>query len=205
MTIDERLERLERELTVAKRRTRCMVGSGALLILGCLSTVTFSQAAEASNGRFAAKVKVEISANDNIKELVTSYVNRELRTLNDVELVDEGPDRVLSILAVETDDSRVALSTVIYSPFNNKLLVSRLASEHKELWRDVTSRLVFRPVQALYTDRSDNLQKICKKIVASFDANELEADRKSQKLFDESISDTQTKKAGQSLNPKDGK
>lgn len=64
-----------------------------LRLLSCISflwvfswsSVVYS--ADAKELRFTARVKVTVSANENIKGAVMSYLNRELRSLNDVELV----------------------------------------------------------------------------------------------------------------------
>jgi hypothetical protein len=140
-------------------------------------------AAEINNPQFSAKVKVSVSAPDDIKDLVSSYLNRELRSLNDVEIVDNNPDWEIEIVAMELKTvsgykNGIAISTVILSPYNNQALSEFFKPEFKESGLLITSGLSWYSDQMLNVDSSDNLQELCKTIVADFDSRELEPSRK---------------------------
>ncbi len=49
----------------------------------------------------ANRGRVNFSAPDNIKGSVSRYLNRELRSLNDVEIVENGPEWIIYMVAVE--------------------------------------------------------------------------------------------------------
>ena len=91
---------------------------GFLLILIMLSN------AQAQLQKFQARVKLIITADKNIKGEVTSYLTRELRSLRDVNIVEENADWVVSVITSETKlkggyKVGVVFSTVILKPFNN--------------------------------------------------------------------------------------
>jgi len=60
---------------------------------------------------------VSVSANDNIKGQAESYIKRELRSLQDVTLVDKGADREQDIIAMEVFTKNVYNSGVIIYAF----------------------------------------------------------------------------------------
>ena len=66
MTTEERLERLERQLKASKRRNRWVMGSGALLLIGCLTI-----AATPGNNRVIRASRFVLE-DENGKLLVTS-------------------------------------------------------------------------------------------------------------------------------------
>lgn len=165
-------------------KTHLMQLIGAVLSFLFLLTMPSSHAADANSWRYSAKVKVNISAADNIKGSVSSYVNRELRSLTDVEIVENDPEWIIYILAMELKTvggykSGVAISTVIVSPFNNQLLSGWFQPKFKDSGLKITSALAWYPDQWLNVGSADDLQKLCKDIVADFDTKHLEESRKS--------------------------
>lgn len=156
------------------------------VVLACLLAfaTSLSHATGTNSSQYSAKVKVQVTASDNIKGSVSSYINRELRSLGDVELVEENPEWIINILAMELQTvgghkSGVAVSTVIINTFNNQLLSDWFQPEFKNVGIQVTSGLAWYPDQWLNVGSSDGLQKLCKGIVADFDTKYLEEDRKS--------------------------
>ena len=55
--------------------------------------------------KFSSRVEVIVSAPESIKDQVTSYVNRELRSLGDVVITDKNPQYRLRIDAREITES----------------------------------------------------------------------------------------------------
>lgn len=155
------------------------------LLVCLLSLLThLSHAAEIDGWRYSAKVKVNVSASDNIKGSVSSYINRELRSLTDVEIVEKDPEWIIYILAMELKTvggykSGVAISTVIVHPFYNQILSTWLQPKFKDAGLNVTSSLAWYPDQWLNVGSADDLQKLSKDIVADFDTKYLEESRKS--------------------------
>lgn len=97
-----------------------------------LMVAAISPAAAQYLPKFKARVKVSVSGRENIKGMVTSFINRELRSLQDVELVDHNPEWELEILAMEVSTKGgskvgIVLSVVILSKFNSQLLCQLLS------------------------------------------------------------------------------
>jgi len=146
----------------------------------------FGNVARAESGsanQFHAKVQVSVSANDNIKGQVESYIKRELRSLQDVTLVDEGADWELSILAMEVSTkggykSGVIISVVILSPFNNQIVSGMLQEKYKELGTNLTKGLYWYPDHWLRAGPVDQLRSLCVELIADFDSQQLEESRK---------------------------
>jgi hypothetical protein len=157
------------------------------------------QAEDISSFRFSAKVKVRVSANENIKGSVGSYINRELRSLNDVELVDSNPEWEINVLAMETKTvsgykSGFVLSTVIINRFDNQMLLAALPQNYKEAASKMTSSLWWYPDHWVITGSTDDLHKLCKEIVADFDTKHLEESRKSFREIKEWLKNQKDKK-----------
>jgi hypothetical protein len=79
------------------------------------------------------KVKVTVQADEGIQNSVSSYLNRELRSLGDVDIVDNNPEWELRVLGGELHSiggykSGVVLSTIIITPFRGNFLSSAFKS-----------------------------------------------------------------------------
>lgn len=154
---------------------------GGLSVLAVLHFAV--HAAEPGNTQFPARVKLAIAAPDSIKDSVTSYFHRELRALNDVQLVNDKPDWVISVVALEITSTRgyrggIAISTVILPRFNNEAMTHWFRREVEGVALAQTSNLWYRPRHHLQMDAIDRLQIMCKEIVADFDTRSLEPSRR---------------------------
>jgi len=143
-----------------------------------------SLAADSTKMLFSGKVKVDVTAPENIKALVTSYLNRELRSLSDVELVAENAEWEVHVLVMEPklisgSKIGIALSTVVIQRFDNRLLGSFFEPKHKDFGLSLTSGLSWFSDNWLNLGSVDDLQTICKAIIALFDTKYLEEDRRS--------------------------
>ena len=145
-----------------------------------LGVITNSE--EQTERQFRVQVSVS-SKDDSFEGLVTSYINRELRSLRDVEIVYRDPEWKLSIVALEISTKSgyktgVGLSTVVLRRFDNQSLVSLLPENSRGFVRLGTSNLYDDFDHWINIDSDDNLREICNKIVANFDADHLEKKRK---------------------------
>ncbi|MFH0771812.1 MAG: hypothetical protein V1933_04265 [Candidatus Omnitrophota bacterium] len=146
--------------------------------------VVLSVEVHAADAPFRAKVKVTVSADDNIKSAVISYLNRELRSLNDVELVDTDSGWEIDVVVMEskTVDGRkrglVIFSTVILNHYDNQLLSLYFKPECKDVGLQMTSDLCDFYGHRVDKGPIDDLQSICKDVVANFDTKNLEVVRK---------------------------
>jgi hypothetical protein len=146
--------------------------------------ISQSQAADTNIQRYSTEVQANVNADENIKAPISSYLNRELRSLNDVSIVESNPEWIIDITASELTYSSgqktgaVAISIVITSPYRNKALSSMLQPNYKDFGLRLTSNLVHFYSHWLFLGSTDDLQMISKRIVTSFDTQILEDQRK---------------------------
>jgi hypothetical protein len=155
--------------------------------------------------KLSIRVKLACSAQDNIRGEVESYLRRELRSLNDVILVDENPDLEVRIIAMEqktTDGIKVGLvfSVVVLEPMadtikfwvmsQGKIAYDKLAFMDK-LKDDL--RIYAYKAHWVRTGPIEELRSICQKIVARFDIDHLEEARKSHQQFIDYLKDSKDK------------
>jgi len=162
------------------------------LFVFLLSSVVCS--ANAQDLKFTARVKVIVSGDENIKGVITSYLNRELRSLNDVELVDSDPEWTIMVMAMEARTiggykSGIILSTNIIRHFSNQILSSLFQEKFKEAGLKITSNLYWDVDQWLNVGPADKLQELCKKAIANFDTKHLEEGRKFFRKMKEDLKD----------------
>jgi len=153
------------------------------------------------------KVRLSISADEDIKQKTESYLSRELRSLGDVTVVEKGGDCKLNIIVID----RVCLSiSVTYEnpsiPYIfivaetlSKSLLEQLTShpDHPEskFKQEVKQKIIMdsitglvsvlendglllSPKTWLYTGSLDNLRSRCEEIIVDFDSNYLKEKRK---------------------------
>ena len=155
----------------------------------CLSPLTV-QAQKKEPGKFSTTVKVKVSADENIKGRIESYLKRELRSLGDVTVVDEKPSWEICLVALEQHDvegevTSVVLSVVILTPLPADLLgwVLKLNAEQV----DYISRIGCFHYRAhwLKTGPPKGLKDICEGIIADFDSEHLESVREQYQKMSE--------------------
>ena len=147
-----------------------------------------------AESRIRFQINVNISADPAIKTLVTSYLNRELRALGDVELVDMNADWSISIICAQVGEvggrpSSILLSVVITERYPNAAIVSMLPAESKQLGDEITSNLYLARDHWVRSGSQESLQQICSRIAADLDVLYLEKERERwknvQKLMQE--------------------
>jgi hypothetical protein len=167
----------------------------SFLLFFILACLVHNQYAQSQTSKSTFRVKLEISGNDNIKTEVSSYLSRELRALNDVVLVDDNPHYLISIVAVEVPSlsgykTGVNLSVVVLKIFPNKWLdiwIMKLPDASKKGILDYTSNLYYFIDHSTIGGSSDDLQSMCKKIVATFDNETLEEIQKNNQHWKDKV------------------
>ena len=130
------------------------------------------------------RVQVAVSAPENIRGLITSYITRELRSLRDVEVVDEYPRWLIQVVAIEVSGKDgykfgVSLSIAVLEKFDNSYLKSLMRETYKkDLVVSLTSNLYSLPDLWIRIGSHDDLRSICDGIVAGFDTEHLEESRR---------------------------
>ena len=127
------------------------------------------------------KVVVSVSAHNtepekSLKNLMISYIKRELRSLGDVDIVDFDLDRatfqyMIVITMVVQDTGLVSMSYL----FAKRIPPNRF----NDLWREyyTESPAFLYPLSGVIRVGRDKLDEECKSIVADFDTKFLEPER----------------------------
>jgi len=157
--------------------------------------------------KFNAKVYLNISADDELKNQIYSYLSRELRSLGDVTLVvEDEPDWIIHIIAMKSTntsgiDMGVVFSTVIESRYKITDVIKLIIDNkvEKEGWKetrpDVDWKKAIDIIIPTVTYIADHMLRVCgpesikiscQEIVADFDSGYLKNKREEhQKMHKE--------------------
>lgn len=156
-------------------------------LLVCLLALLSIPCQAQSKSRF--DVRLVISADEQIKGQIESYVSRELRSLGDVVLVDRDELYTIAIIAFEVSNNNnahqlgYAFSVLITSSFPTDMLTTVLSSHkvNREVvknWDELVSDYKLVEDYHLITCDLNNLRKTCERIIADFDTKQLQPSRK---------------------------
>ena len=164
---------------------------GIFLLTSLFPVVHAQQTVKAE---FHTTVKLKVSADKSIEHLITSYIKRELRSLGDVRIVEKYEDAMwqLELLGIEAEirggyQTGVVLTVLILRPFHNQPLLRVLPEEYRHRCNIATSGLHYFCNQWLRTGSSEDLRRICEKIVADFDSKYLEESRKMYRIWQKAL------------------
>ena len=133
------------KMTSLYARNLTLAIAAVLFIIVSLSFET--HAADIKNMKFSAKVRVTVKADEDIKNTLSSYLNKELRSFNDIEVVYTNPEWEITIMAmphkINGRISGVIISTVIKHHFDNWLLSYYFQPKYKDDGLNATSDLYY--------------------------------------------------------------
>ena len=164
----------------------------ALLIIVITFTLGITGHPQERESTHRFQVYVHITAEDaSLKSLIESYIKRELRSLQDVDVVytrDEMPYEI-AVVAMELKkvsghkSGGVAFAVNILYPFDNRAIEWYV--RFKQVWdtfvNPLTLGLYRHPDLSVQVGDRANLEGLCQTLVATFDANHLESGRKGRK------------------------
>ena len=133
-------------------------------------------------------VAVNVTAGNTIKGEIESYIKRELRALNDIDLYSIDPDYEISLVAIEPGEI-VAISVLVvsktdYTKFINRNLSSKNidSKTREDLIQTLgTKKLV--ESHSLASNSVHRLAELCKSIVGDIDVSVFEPEREVRKIF----------------------
>lgn len=138
------------------------------------------------------RVLVEVTADEPLRSEITSTLNRLLRQFTDVQLVGEDPTYIIRIVALE-DNSACSVAALVTHPYGkiNAGVLGNLYSDEKSqpgmlkaMQDSVAKHEQFCSLQTWILS-VEMIDQLLKRIVAKFDVDRLEPDRKSlQTLFE---------------------
>jgi len=141
---------------------------------------------ELQNKRF--RVQCNIDAENGIRNSVVSYINRELRALGDVRVVENSPDCIIHINALEDKTvggrrTGYSVARTVRKPYS--LRAWRILLQNQGVDSTVVAAVEnsisgydIMLAQGVYTTGTAGLQALCERMVANFDAEILEPARK---------------------------
>jgi hypothetical protein len=139
--------------------------------------------------KYSAKVKLTVEASPEIRDEFVSFIGRELRSLQDVEIVDDGADFELKIIAMtmhsqgSSATSGIAISTIVLRSVRRSPIgyfASECANE-KGFSKAVDAVMASDGIledSNLLVGPPGELRSLSAKVVADFDQNTLEPMRK---------------------------
>jgi hypothetical protein len=153
--------------------------------IGCVAQ-TPQTPSNYSRPKYSATVQVDVSCDDEpLKGQIRSFVSRELRSLGDITIVDEAPDFVLSVIATPAKtQGNIVTGVVIATQFTGTVkidltsLKGKVSARSIDMLTDVLNgaRIVWG--FELQTGSMNDVQSLCRIIVADFDTSALEPCRK---------------------------
>ena len=186
-------------------KTFTLLLASALLIVAFMPIST-ADSEKIKDLEYSTTVKLDISATDEVKNQVYSYISRELRSLSDVKVVENDPNWTIQIVGGQVknklgENMGVALSVVILKrtyvvegllalsenvlQINLQELMEKKSFDLKKAFINLTSGLSDIRGHLLRVGSTEDMQNICKSIVADFDAEHLKVEREMfQKMLD---------------------
>ena len=133
------------------------------LILALISILVLTSIAEASNKKFKVLFTVVPTSKTELISQVKSYIGRELRALQDVEMLEKGSSLDYFFISI------FPVSLKLSNGVTSGVVVSYVIEKDSKIAHNV---LVGAP---------NELKTLCEKIIAYFDTYWLEPQRKKQK------------------------
>lgn len=134
------------------------------------------------------KVWVHVTCDDeNTKTFIESHIKRELRSLQDVDIVKVG-DHIYELHVVSSErvykatgqkSGEIGLGWVFLKRFDNKPLTAKYPTAVDRFGvQEMTQWLYHPPRMGIFAFDTTDLDEICKRIVVKFDTQMLEPNRK---------------------------
>jgi hypothetical protein len=138
------------------------------------------------------KVRLSVDAAPALRDEITSYLGRELRSLQDIRIVDQDADYILYVGAMTVSTKAgatigVAISAVLVVPYKFEHITGLLTNMTQDQWHALeasTVGQVFIDQTALFAGALGDIPELCKKIIVRLDASSFEPTRKALRLFE---------------------
>lgn len=132
---------------------------------------------------FPIRVRVDVTADKDIKGRIESYIKKDLQSLHDVTVTNEDAAWRLGILALsipgDGDGHLTVLSVTITNPISYQAFSETLKDKYKQMFTNKTGYIDFYIDNWLRVSDED-LAVICSEIVADFNSQYLEQIRQLQ-------------------------
>jgi hypothetical protein len=169
-----------------------------LCLIGFIMTAVSSYCQQIPE-KWINRIQIVIDADDDIKDEVSSYLMREFRSLGDVEGVESNPQFTVRVVALRLRNvagqaNGIALSVVVARPAPLDMIRSYYLKPLDERALKAFNQLIngseFIEGHYLQIGGKDDLESVCKKVVAKIDSNSLERMRKTFQEYKDSFKKT---------------
>ena len=162
-----------------KKKSIIIILAAAILLMTLLPI----QAQEIKKQAASFKISVKILGDKDVRNLVKSFIGRELRALKDVEITDNDPDWVLHLVTVEVKlkdgvQTGFGISGIVLKPFKTDVLTPLLDKRFIDRGHTLTADLYSIKKHMVNIGPTDDIHNICKRIVSDLDSEYLEIKRK---------------------------
>lgn len=179
------------------KEERCRIVLVAMLTF--VSGYLMAVAAAAEEHELTVQLKVNCTQKA-LQDEVRSYVQRELRSLKDVSILDANARHEVTITVLESRNERdvpigYAVSVLVVSRFPSKqyfgLPIFQMTEKDRANVENGTKEYVLIEMNGLYSCDKDELRKVCERVVVNIDSEVIEPDRKIGRTLDGLIKQVQ--------------
>lgn len=170
------------------------LAQSAAVLVAIVGFLLGSSLPAAAASEFDHKVQLTVQCKDEkVKAEVASFIQRELRSLKDVAIVDEGGRHEIDIMVVEIRTrgevtAGYGVSVLVTSRFPAKeyfkLPIFHLTEADRVKVEQGTKDLVTIELQHLLSCAKEDLRKVCEQTVVSIDMKVLEPARRAGRVLD---------------------
>ena len=163
------------------------------IIFICLIGYLTPGIVHASDAKF--KVQILVASKEHQSKII-SFISRELRSLDDVEIVEKDPDYLISVISIVSRDQNskvergVSVSyTITRRSYFPKYIIEQMDAKNVSgVSLKTIHPLLYSPrLHYLQTGPLDSLMSICEEIAVTLDTEELEPQRKANRELKELI------------------
>ncbi|MBN1515336.1 hypothetical protein JXA32_02085 [Candidatus Sumerlaeota bacterium] len=154
----------------------------SLLAVIFIFSSAYLAAAQETKG-LNSRVQLSVSAAEESREIISGFFTEKLNGIQDVELVNRDPSWkidvvVMDLLAQDGTKNGVVVSVVILRQFDTKTITAVSPPSQKKYMEILTNNLYRFEEHWVRTGTPDDLKNLCDAIIADFDAEHLDRQRK---------------------------
>ncbi len=133
--------------------------------------------------KFSKSVTLSVSADGVMRGDIMNYLKSALQNVKDIVIVDSQANYQIDVVALDTRNRRgeeigITLSTVILRCFDRGVFEEAGFRQTKKRLERLTAGLSSMEVHKIHVCTPSELEEACKNIIAEFDRDQIERDRK---------------------------
>ena len=154
------------------------------MIIAVLLSATFAAVSRDEEARkFTKRVSFSVSADDQLRNEISGYLNDALHAIGDIVIVDSLAQYQIDVVAMDTKNKRgeeigITLSTVILRCFDREIFEQPIFQPARKRLERLTTGLSSMEIHKIRLCTHTDLQSACAAIIADFNTEQLDRDRK---------------------------